>query len=180
MKCDSLTARNLWNGRSAALVLAARLARTNSPVDPRANLVDPRILGWKAACASIQTGGIDHGTAAMVGERRNKRAAEFLANEHRGSKAASRGRPARGTRCADLGRPPAGINAHRRRIRAKATSYAHPDIRHASRTMSGCRLRDVTAGERHSGLGGSEPSMHFIYRDENRTLSGIGLWRAGR
>jgi hypothetical protein len=38
-------------------------------------------------------------------------------------------------------------------------------------------IRYSYAGISNSGLGGSEPSMYFAYRDENRTLAGIGLWQ---
>ena len=40
------------------------------------------------------------------------------------------------------------------------------------------RIRYRAAAIPNSGFGSSEPSMYFTYRDENRTLAGIGLWQA--
>ena len=41
------------------------------------------------------------------------------------------------------------------------------------------RIRYRPANIPNAGLSGSEPSMFFTYRDENRTLASIGLWQGG-
>src|SRR5437899_5590587 len=38
-------------------------------------------------------------------------------------------------------------------------------------------IRYRAAGVPNSGLGSSEPSMYFTYREETRTLAGIGMWQ---
>ncbi|HET8697756.1 MAG TPA: multidrug ABC transporter substrate-binding protein, partial [Gammaproteobacteria bacterium] len=40
-------------------------------------------------------------------------------------------------------------------------------------------IRYRAAGIPGSGLGSSDTSMYFTYRDESRTLAGVGLWQAG-